>query len=545
MKTCIKIIAGIALLLFCRVPAVWAQSFRSYETRVQGITYRIDPRIELFNAVAMLFGNNDMTQVNIPYKQEMLSRFAPFKNHPVVDSVYNTYRYGWGVDGPIFFMLSLDDNFNILPGLTSDQIKSGGGMAHLKRLAALFKDFAQKSHFYSWFNDVERPFYEQVIAQTRYNFRDFRIVPLLEKYYGERQHAYITVLNLSGGYGNFGHAFTRNGKTDLYAVIETGTSAGEVPVFAPSVPLFTLIVHEFSHGFVNPAVDPYIAAVDQDSALYEPIKDAMQASGYYSWRTTVYETIVPAAVIRMAAQYYGKDFAQQEFYRPAMGRRFIYLDTLLDRLAYYETHRQQFATFGNFVPQLLKVFDGISPAYISHLQQEVADIRKPNTGRIPRPTEFAHDSTAYFIIGTHEKDTAAQNQMEAWARKYQGMISPKSPMITDDQALKTNLAGHDIVLIGTPEGNALLARCIGKLPIKILKDSVLTNKIIRGNHLQVVTSWVSPFDPNRTMVIYTAQQTMDINKFETSPYKEQYGYWVGENTITLDKGEWRRYNLIW
>ncbi|PAW94689.1 hypothetical protein CKK33_14775 [Mucilaginibacter sp. MD40] len=545
MKFFAKTLSAMALLCLVFSNQVQAQKFKSYQIKVNGIEYQIDPRIELLNAVAMLFGHNGMTPSNIPYKQQTLEYFRAYRQHPVVDSLLASYRYGWGVDDPIFFMLALDEHFHIRSGLDAGIVSRGGGRYRLEKLAKLFADFCIKANFYAYFNTKQAAFYNQVITQTAYNFRDFKVVPLMENYFGE-QHSYVVDLNLMGGYGNFGKAYPLpNGHSKLYAVVATSTSSAEVPVFSPTIELFTLIIHEFSHGFINPSIDPYASRLDKNVSLYEPIKTAMQASGYYSWRSTVYETIVPAVVIRMAEQYYGKAFTEKNFYKFEMGKRFIYLDTLLARLEWYESHRRQYPHFKTFVPDLLTVFDHITPSYILSLQQKVANIRKPDILKIPKPYEFAHDSTTYFIVSTHEPDKQIQAKMLDWVKQYRDMISRESPIITDEDALKMDLTNSDIVLFGTRSGNSMIGRYLNKLPITILKDSVLTNKIIKGGHLQVVTSWVSPFNAHKAMVIYTGQRAEDIKNFNYSALKDQFGYWIAENTITLYKGDYVNFSQVW
>ncbi|MHB8208608.1 DUF4932 domain-containing protein [Mucilaginibacter sp.] len=546
MKYFTKAFNAMALLCLIFSNRLQAQNFQSYRVNVNGIIYQIDPRIELLNTVAILFGHNGMTLSNIPYKQETLQRFSAYRGHPVVDSLLASYRFGWGVDDPVFFMLGLDEHFHIRNGLDTGLIRRGGGRIRLEKLAALFGDFCRKTNFYAYFNNEQATFYNQVITETKYNFRNFQAVPLLEHYFGEKQHAYIVDLNLMGGYGNFGKAYPLlGGRSDLYAVVATSTAAGDVPVFSPTIELFTLIIHEFSHGFVNPAIDPYAASLDRSAALYQPIKVAMQASGYYSWRSTVYETIVPAIVIRMAEQYYGQPFAEKNFYRLEMGKRFIYLDTVLTRLNWYEKHRAKYSDFKNFVPDLLTVFDHITPEYISSRQQKVADLRKPDIRQIPKPYEFGHDSTTYFIVSSHEANKQIQANMLKWVKQYHDMISPNSPIITDEKALRMDLANNDIVLFGTPDGNSFLKKYINKLPVTILKDSVLTDKVIKGAHLQMVTSWVNPFNIHKSMVIYTAQKAEDIINFNYSPVKDQYGYWIAQNTITIDKGDYVNFWEVW
>lgn len=101
---------------------------------------------------------NGMTQSNIPYKQQTLEHFSSFSKHPVVDSLLNTWKKGWGVDDPVFFMLCLNKDFHLMEGLHPDQVSRGGGLSRLQQLAGLFGDFARQSDFYTWFNETQRPF---------------------------------------------------------------------------------------------------------------------------------------------------------------------------------------------------------------------------------------------------------------------------------------------------------------------------------------------------------------------------------------------------
>lgn len=545
MKNIFRALIALATLLSFNLDKSNAKAFRKYEAKVNGIAYSIDPRIELLNTVAMLFGHNGMTLSNISYKQETLTYFKPFRQHPVVDSLLNSFKRGWGVDDPIFFMLCLDRKFNLKPGLSPEQIERGGGIDRLKLLAFLFKDFMYKSDFHTYFNDIQQPFYKQVVGNTKYNFKDFKVVPLLESYYGQKADEYNVFLNVMGGYGNFGRPITRNGRHSLYAVIETNKAIANLPVFEPSISAFNLIVHEFSHSFVNPQIEPFLEQLKKVDSLYLPIEQSMKSQGYWHWGVTVNEHVVRAVVTRIAAQHYDTTFAYSNFYKPEFGKRYIYIDALIEKLTYYEKHRDEYPTFKSFVPVLITAFDGITKDTIKRLQDKVDHFRNPTVAKIPKPYDFAHDSTTYFIIGTHEVDKVAQASMHAFVEKYRKMIAGDSPTITDDEALKMDLSNNDLIIFGTPAGNTFLNKHINNLPVTFYQDRVLTDKVLMGKDYQVVTSWVNPFNNAKSMVVYTAQRTEDIRNYHFSPVKDQYHYWVAENTITIDKGDYGNHWQMW
>lgn len=520
-------------------------NFQTYQVQVNGINFRIDPRIELFNIIAMQFGHNGMTLSNIPYKKEMLDYFADYSGHKAPQLLLETWKKGWGVDDPIFFLLYLDEDLHIKEGLPDGIIERGGGMEHLKKLAGAFRDYAQQSQFQNFFEHIQRPFYEQVLKQTAYNFHDFDVIKSMEHYYGGKANSYNLILNLMGGYGNFGRAITSGKEVDLYAIVQTRLAAGDLPTFVPSASLTDLILHEFSHGFVNPAVDRYADRVATFDSLYSPIEQSMKFQAYHSWHTVVNEHIVRTNVIRMIRNMYGDDLASKMFYRYEMGRRFIYIDALDRKLDDFEQQRDQYPSFSEFVPELLMAFENLPDHYIKEKQKKVEHMRWPQVSEIPKPRAYAKDSTTVFIVGSEENKADAQQAMNDWVKMYRDMINKQIKIISDREAMEMDLTGKDLVIFGTQEGNALLKKFASNLPVTITDKAIITNKIIEGDHLQLVTSWVNPYDENHVMTIYTAQKTADIKNLQMSPDRENYHYWVGQKTITLDKGDYVNWGEVW
>jgi len=520
-------------------------SYHNYEANINGITFTIDPRVELFNIVAMQFGHSGMTLSNIPYKKQSLDYFAPYADLPAPKLLLDTWKKGWGVDDPIFFLLYLDENFIIQKELPEGIIERGGGMEQLQKLAASFREYAEQSNFEYYFNTLQKDFYRQVLAQTAYNFKNFEAIDEMENYYGEEADSYTLILNLMSGYGNFGRAIRHNGRLDLYALVETRVSAGELPLYIPSVDTRNLILHEFSHGFVNPSVDEYQTPIAEFDSLLNPIRESMKYQAYQSWHTVVIEHIVRANVIRLARDIWGESLARNVFYREEIGRRFIYIDALDEKLADYEAQRGQYPRFSQFVPELLKAFSELREGYISEKQQKVEELRKPRISTIPKKFSYAKDSTTVFVVGTREKDSMAQQAMHEWVKTYRNMMGNGIQIISDTAATERDLSNNDIVVFGTPEGNRFLQKHISQIPVSVTEQAIITNRKTEGDDLQLVVSWVNPYNPEKAMVIYTAQQVSDIRNFQQSPVREEYHYWVAQNLITLHKGDFVSKGQIW
>ncbi|NUY81476.1 DUF4932 domain-containing protein [Flavobacterium sp. MAH-1] len=522
-----------------------ASTFNNYSKNVNGIDLRIDWRIELFNCIAMQAGHTGMSATNIGYRQQCIEFFSGHDDLQAPAILMETWRKGWTVDDPIFFLLHLNDDFSLRPGIDKGIIERAGGITQIKKLCEAMKIFAQKTNFQEFFNRIQKPFYEQVISQTAYHFRDFDGIRTMEKYFGTKCRSYTLVLNLNGGYGNFGTSLQNHNGNELVAVVETGEAVGGIPVFTPNIATVDLVFHEFSHGFANAFLDAYAEKVKQTEKLYEPISASMQSQGYWNWSVTLNEHVIRALVVRLAANQYGEDFSRMTFYKIMLGRRFIYGDRLLEKLESYEKQRDRYRDFASFVPELLESLSPVDSNYVAEKQQKTERMRVPQIASIPKSNEFAHDSTTVFIVSSHENDVQRQTAMIEFVKRYRDMHSGKIRIMTDEQALQSDLTENDLVVFGTIEGNTFLKRYIDRFPIVLQSDKIITNKVVRGKNLQLVMSWTSPLNDKKSMVVYTAQNIEDVNDFYKSPVKDNYHFWVAEKLITVDKGSYGRYFEVW
>lgn len=543
MKILFKI--TILFLLYSYSFLVNATELKSYQEKVNGITFKIDPRIELYNIIAMQAGHPGMTASNIKYKQDCLEYFSKYKNLEAPNLLYETVQKGWSLDDPMSFLLYLDNNFNLKKGLNSETIKRGGGIEQITKLAKSFKEFAEKSEFTTFFNEIQKDSYSQILNNVKYNFKDFLGLEYLENYYGEKINSYNLILNINGGYGNFGINVSTKEGADLYAIVETNTHSGNLPTYYPTISVIDLLLHEFSHGFVNPKIDKYEKDLSKSENLLAPIAESMQQQAYWHWQVTVKEHIVRAIVTRISEQIYGKHLMENTYYKLMIAQRFIYADAIIERLKFYENNRDIYENFNEFAPELIKVFDTISEDYITEKQNKVESIRNTNIEKIPKPYEFAKDSTTYFIVSTHENNKEQEKQMQDFVSKYRDMFSKEIKIITDNEALKMDLSNSDIVIFGTINGNLFLKKHINIIPVKITDRYIISNKTVNGTDLQLVTSWVNPYNNKKAMVIYTAQKIESIKNFYFSSNKDQYHYWIAENLIPIDTGNYEKYSKVW
>ncbi|WP_167459721.1 DUF4932 domain-containing protein [Chryseobacterium arthrosphaerae] len=128
-----------------------------------------------------------------------------------------------------------------------------------------------------------------------------------------------------------------------------------------------LSVHEFGHSFVNKEVDKRKDQLIQFKDLFEKskLKETMiKTGGYGDYQTCVAEHLVRLGEIETAKIQKDAERAEKlkEYH---LKNNFIFLPQLEEKLTEYKSNRKKYKTFGDFVPQLLDVFENSSVEFIN------------------------------------------------------------------------------------------------------------------------------------------------------------------------------------
>ncbi len=507
-----------------------------YKTDINGITFCIDKKIELFNVVAYLADYPYLNGLDYRYKNDIETYFAKYRKHPAIVNFENLFRKSFrSIDAPTFFMACLDDelNYRAEPQDVSNKM-------YADSLRNLLKKFRNECKFDEFYFD-HKDFYNLLLATIQFNFQDYKEKERVENYFGSKQNSYTVILNLLGS-GNFGPRIKNALGMDIYCIIEPESNMGDIPVFSANRIFNNLICHEFSHSFVNPLVENQIETINKSSALFDTIKQSMKSQAYSDWETTVKEHIVRAVACRLAAKKYGEESSNLIEYRNEVGRRFIYVVPLVAKLREYEQNRERYKTFNDFFPELLSVFTKIKPKDISNYQNTVASFRKPNISNMP---EFGNVDTEKLLIitPTEESDSTNQQQLLSFINDYKRRYFPISKIISDKEALKIDLANYDIIIFGTPNGNLFLKKYIEQIPVFIGSNKIVADKEYIGDNYQMLISWVNPQNEKRHMSIYTAQKTQAIININT--IMPSVNYTIAKNYKTVKKGKYKNSMNIW
>ncbi len=150
-----------------------------------------------------------------------------------------------------------------------------------------------------------------------------------------------------------------------------------------------------------------------------------------------------------------------------------------------------------------------------------------------------------IVVSTNEADHAIEEQIYACATAIRDrFFGPKTPVITDKEALERDLASNSLMVYGTPSGNLWLAKHIQALPVEILPDRIVTSEPTTGTDLRFITCWPNPQNRQKGMVIYTAQQAKDVVNIN-AVFHGPTDYVVARGTEVVESGHYLKKDGHW
>jgi hypothetical protein len=117
-----------------------------------------------------------------------------------------------------------------------------------------------------------------------------------------------------------------------------------------------LIVHEFSHSFVNDLVQTHSRAFEAPAGeIFKTVAPAMQRMAYTNWQIMVDESLVRAVVIRYLLAHGDAEGAQKRV-QYEQKRSFLWMPELTKWLGEYEQNRERYSTFDDYMPRVAAFF---------------------------------------------------------------------------------------------------------------------------------------------------------------------------------------------
>jgi hypothetical protein len=314
----------------------------------------VDPRIELLTTVQRQASYKLLTWLDYAYARESKEAFSAFQNNQGVKTSRKLSNSGFAYDAPphaILYCL-MPDQLTIEQPFSEELISRAGGKAKLEKFMKALSAFSTQSNFAEFFNS-HRSFYQNQVNEVVKIMEKEHYTKTINDFFNMPHGNYRLILSLSDQDGGYGPSMKNaEGEMDIYGIIGPDSVIDDVPVYKQEF-LEHMILHEFSHSYVNPLADKHQADVDALKDLFKPIEKEMNEHAYNKWETCLNEHIIRAVNARFVRQKEGEVEAKIRLVKE-YGNGFIYIEPLYNALAKYEANRDTYKSFDAFYPELLK-----------------------------------------------------------------------------------------------------------------------------------------------------------------------------------------------
>jgi len=503
-------IAWIGLLVVGFIGCSTAQKVRKNagveKTPEKRFSIAVDPRIELLAVVQHFtsWAQKGHIKSKTTYKNDIDHYFGEFKDHSVIAYTGSLVSANFAYDAPVQFMLCHSEP----PELAQETpysdylIKRAGGEENLMEFADKLRNFAQRTDFMRFYH-AHKPLYDTLIAEVDSLFEGKNYVQTLEDFYGESRNSYSLILSPLFS-GNYGIPIKTEEGYGLYGVIGPCSLRGKRTTFACLNYLESITLHEWSHPFVNPLVDQNYELFKKSIVLFEPIERMMQRQAYPNWRVTLYEHLVRACgEIHLRAKTH-KDFEKEKSLEYHEGKGFWYISYIDSLLDVYESQREQYPTFSQFVPVIANRLSHLS---VEDLPERITVFRGP-LDAIFSCTDCIH------LIYPTAIDEKLINKVKKDLEDFAGFLSSariKPVLISDKEALEINWQDKVAFIYGNPRDNLFLGQLKIGIPLRFRENAIeFGGKRYEGEGIFLISCMPNPFNKKLPFTLCVANRPEDL-----------------------------------
>jgi len=334
----------------------------------------IDSRVELMSILFRLAGNQEYRQCRIAaYDQAIDKYFAPYRDH---DAVQLAHSLGVGFDAPMKFAVYLRDTDSLeelvpfdRPGL---HLYQGWQPSKARDFLSAIQRFAADTNFQSFLKS-QQPLYATTDARLQAYLKDNADLDWFARFFGPPAPDHLIVVpGMANGAPSYAaRVVDASGAQSIYAI------PGVAKVDRSGLPVFdndwrTVMVHQLADVYVSPAAGKLAGQIEKPAGeIYAHVSAAMQKQSYGNWRSMLSTSLARATTIEYLIEHEGRDAARLEV-RKENAKSFFWMGNLVDLLEAYRKDRQQYPTFGSFMPRVVEFFHELAPGF-----QDLADRFQP------------------------------------------------------------------------------------------------------------------------------------------------------------------------
>lgn len=326
----------------------------------------MDPRVELLTTVFRLVGADEfnMQGCDSDYSRRVDRYFKPFKSHPAVKLAAELReKRGIGFDGVPTLAVNLSDIHEMRervpflppPARWDKRWPPQEARAFVREL----KKFVKDTH-YEEFIHSEQPYFAKATSSLDNLINSRSMTSWLSDFYGTApgRKPFVIVGLLCGG-GNYGMSVQfPDGSIEMSPIFGASSFDKDwVPQYDESD--LPLIIHEFSHGYVNPLVRKHMGELmPAANRLMAVMGNVLKANAYGEEEALLNETFVRTAETYLSQEHLSAAIASNNL----IGQRsagFLWTSDLVDRLR-EEVKPSPGKTFEACMPALISEFGRLS-----------------------------------------------------------------------------------------------------------------------------------------------------------------------------------------
>ena len=320
----------------------------------------IDPRVELLQVIQGLAGEPAVNALDSPYHRDAANHFRPYGNHAAVRRLRRMAEAGFRFDAPLRILLRLSMPPELEPRAPFDEadVCRAGGQRAVEHWVRDLRRFARDSRFVEFLAREELLLAASVHSQ-RARQPTAPLVRVLKEYLGRSPVEYRIVLAPRGS-GNYGITVPGSEASRTYGVGGGIEARADTVGFGTPAQYRWLIWHETTHPVVNACIISRAREVDDLSALFEPLREAMATHAYADWSACLEEHVVRAITVRLTARQVSEN-AARAIRDWEVGQGFTHLDTILKVLESVEAEAGTLAPFDSTFLRILGALGGVQP----------------------------------------------------------------------------------------------------------------------------------------------------------------------------------------
>jgi len=247
------------------------------------VTFRIDERTEflrtVFNIAVQYEISEDTQPCKTPYLERVNSHFLKFKDHPLMQWIYNDESVGMDFS-TVGLMFKDLETFAFDTTYTKELKPLGLTKKKLDSVRPFMVDFYQKSKFHEFFKSNEA-YYKEAISNIEQQVSEEQLIDKVLNFYQSDAEGLelIVFVELTNNANNKAVSFYDNYNPKKRAVILTNLC--DMPdeatpanaVLSLDEDIISILYHETSHLFTQPLLEKYVGDLAQYKTLCEDCSD--------------------------------------------------------------------------------------------------------------------------------------------------------------------------------------------------------------------------------------------------------------------------------